>query len=99
MLKVPKYGVFYGPYLPEFSPNRGKYVPEKTPYLDTFHAVLYCRISQVLEESTHEMPWNWELFPKPEKSRNHACISECTAVPEKGSDIYLPKQTISLQFL
>ena len=22
-----------------FSPNKGKYGPEKTPYLDTFHAV------------------------------------------------------------
>ena len=27
-----KYGVFSGP-------NTGKYGPEKTPYLDTFHAV------------------------------------------------------------
>ena len=24
---------------PVFSPNTGKYGPEKTPYLDTFHAV------------------------------------------------------------
>ena len=30
-LKVSKYGVFSGP-------NTGKYGPEKTPYLDTFHA-------------------------------------------------------------
>ena len=29
---VSKYGVFS-------SPNAGKYGPEKTPYLDTFHAV------------------------------------------------------------
>ena len=28
----------YG-YLSVFSPNAGKYVPEKAPYLDTFHAV------------------------------------------------------------
>ena len=34
-----KYGVFSGPYFPVFSPNVGKYVPEKTPYLETFHAV------------------------------------------------------------
>ena len=43
-----KYGVFSGPYFPIFglnteiyifSPNIGKYGPEKTPYLDTFHAV------------------------------------------------------------
>ena len=27
------------PYLPVFSPNGGKYGPEKTPYLSTFHAV------------------------------------------------------------
>ena len=37
---VSKYGVFSGPYFPVFSPNTGKYGPEKTPYLDTFHAVL-----------------------------------------------------------
>ena len=27
------------PYLSIFSPNAGKYGPEKTPYLNTFHAV------------------------------------------------------------
>ena len=27
------------PYLSLFSPNAGKYGPEKNPYLDTFHAV------------------------------------------------------------
>ena len=27
-------------YLSVFSPNAGKYGPEKTPYLDTFHVVL-----------------------------------------------------------
>ena len=48
-----KYGVFSGPYFPAFgmnteryevsllfSPNAGKYSPGKTPYSDTFHAVL-----------------------------------------------------------
>ena len=50
--KVSTYGVFSGPYfsafglnrrdmeyLSVFSPNAEKYGPEKTPYLDTFHAV------------------------------------------------------------
>ena len=37
--KVSKYGVYSGPYFPVFSPNAGKYEPEKTPYLDTFHTV------------------------------------------------------------
>ena len=32
------YGVFSGLYLPVFSSDTGKYGPEKTPYLDTFHA-------------------------------------------------------------
>ena len=31
--KVSKYGDFSGPYFPVFG-------PEKTPYLDTFHAVI-----------------------------------------------------------
>ena len=34
--KLSKYGVFSGPYFTVFSPNTGKYGPEKTPYLDTF---------------------------------------------------------------
>ena len=38
--KVSKYRVISGPYFPVFSPNTGKYGPEITPYLDTFHAVL-----------------------------------------------------------
>ena len=34
-----KYGVISGLYFPVFSSNTGKYEPEITPYLDTFHAV------------------------------------------------------------
>ena len=34
-----KYVVFSGPYFHVFSPNTGKYRPEKTLYLDTFRAV------------------------------------------------------------
>ena len=37
--KVSKYGVFSGPYFPVFELNTEKYGPEKTPYLDTFHAL------------------------------------------------------------
>ena len=40
---VSKYGVFSGPHFPVFGPvfglNTGKYGPENTPCLDTFHAV------------------------------------------------------------
>ena len=38
--KASKYGVFCGPYFLVFSRNAGKYGPEKTPYLDTFHTVM-----------------------------------------------------------
>ena len=34
-----KYEFFSGPYFPAFGLNTGKYGPEKTPYLETFHAV------------------------------------------------------------
>ena len=37
--KVSKYGVISGPYFPVFGLNTGKYRPEITQYLDTFHAV------------------------------------------------------------
>ena len=32
---------FSGPLFPVFGQNTGKYGPEKTPYLDNFHAVGY----------------------------------------------------------
>ena len=35
---MPKYGVISGPYFSVFGLNTGKYEPEITPYLDTFHA-------------------------------------------------------------
>ena len=38
--KVSKYGVISAPYFPVFGLNTGKYGPEITPYLDTFHVVL-----------------------------------------------------------
>ena len=44
----------YTPYLSVFSPNTGKYGPEITPYLDTFHAVfgkIYIRIQEQKAES------------------------------------------------
>ena len=37
-----KYGVSSGPYFRVFNPNTGKYGPEITPYVDTFHTVLLC---------------------------------------------------------
>ena len=37
--KVSKYGVISGPYFHVFGLNTGKYGPEITPYLDTFHTV------------------------------------------------------------
>ena len=39
--KMSKYEVFSGPYFPGFIPNMGKYGPEKTPYLNTFYAVVF----------------------------------------------------------
>ena len=36
-----KYGGISGPYFPVFGLSTGKYGPEITPYLDTFHAVLF----------------------------------------------------------
>ena len=44
-----KYRVISGPYLPVFSPNRGRYGPEITPYLDTFHLVHIAAYIQSIE--------------------------------------------------
>ena len=45
--KVSKYWVLPNPYFPVFELNKGKYGPEKIPYMDTFHTVSgYCRSSR-----------------------------------------------------
>ena len=38
------------PYLSMLSPNTGKYEAEKTPYLDTFHAVLTSSPPEILRK-------------------------------------------------
>ena len=53
-----KYGVFSGPYCPVFSPNLGKCEPEKTPYLDTFHAVIF----ETGKSSLHGGLSGWSMF-------------------------------------
>ena len=59
MWKVSKHGVFSGPYFPVFGLNKeitgkygvnaGKYGTEKTPYLDTFHALYYLQNQELAE--------------------------------------------------
>ena len=39
--KVSRYEVISGPYFPVFGLNTGKYRPEITPDLNTFHAVFF----------------------------------------------------------
>ena len=72
--KVPKCGVFSGPYfvlsglISVFSPNMGKYGREKPPYSDTFHAVTrlhYVKDKkntfQVFLLPTFSILWNWRF--------------------------------------
>ena len=71
-----KYGVFSGPYfhvfgtntekyyLPLFSSNTGKFGPEKTPYLDTFHEVKI----QHMKDKNHDMK-NKIQYVKKQNSR------------------------------
>ena len=52
-----KYGDFSGPYFNVFGMNTGKYGPEKSPYLDTFHAVLIKFIYVYVF-----MHWSWQSY-------------------------------------
>ena len=38
-----------------FSPNMGKYGPEKTPYLDTFHAIMLSKVIGYDHDITQHM--------------------------------------------
>ena len=55
-----KYGVFSGPYFPAFEMNTGKYGLEKTPYLDTLHAVFISKYNE--KESWHMQSRGLETF-------------------------------------
>ena len=58
------------PYLSVFSPHTGKYGPEKTPYLDTFHVVSVYRNSPnstLVERGKIPLP----LTHTPEQKHNH----------------------------
>ena len=57
--RVSKYGVISGPYFPVYSPNTGKYGPEITPYLDTFHAVIVCET--LIHTKKYSDKINWYL--------------------------------------
>ena len=59
--KVSKYRVFSGPYFPVFGLNTGKYGPEKTPYLDIFHAVIAMLHTSNIFAGPEFM---WVFFPK-----------------------------------
>ena len=48
-------------YLFIFSPNAGNYGPEKTPYLDTFHAVKITQRRPILQYSFSHFPLNLEI--------------------------------------
>ena len=54
--KLSKCRVISGPYFPVFSANKGKYRPEITTYLDTFHAVNHL---------DHMIGLIWYLFCSP----------------------------------
>ena len=51
--KVSKYGVISGPYFPVFGLNTGKYGPEITPCLDTFHAVRVLVNDSYVDKAEH----------------------------------------------
>ena len=58
-----EHGVFSGPYFSPvglnmeryevFSRNAGNYGPEKTPYLDTFHAVIFASVFKMSNKKQH----------------------------------------------
>ena len=65
--KVSNYGVTSGPYFPVFSPNTGKYRPEITQYLDTFHVVY---------KSKHRFIWKGKQN-LPQKRFHLHCVQDC----------------------
>ena len=76
-LKVSRHGVISDSYFPEFSPNAGKYGPDITPYLDTFHAVYLNLIStsnyQTRSANSNILP---ECSCRNESFQHSCCVRE-----------------------
>ena len=62
--KVSEYGVFPDPYFPVFGLNTGIYGPEKTPYLETFHAVVGCGTTAIYSTLNTKFSWSFPIYLK-----------------------------------
>ena len=72
-----KCGVISGPYFPVLGLNTGKYGPEITPYLDTFHGVTTSRQQFKLSKSYFISPLKEpnDLSFRPTKNHKNLHIS------------------------
>ena len=71
--KVSKYGVFSRPFFPALRLNTGKYESEKTPHLDTFHAVF---VVLNLSPTCNTVTYSWTL-PQQSFPPNQITTSHC----------------------
>ena len=80
--KVSKYGVLSGPYFPAFGLNTGKYGPEITPHLDTFHALLFANLRMKVSSISKEIWHNKGSCPALTDRKKNFKIT--LKVPSKG---------------
>ena len=93
---VSKYGVISGPYFPVFGLNTGKYWPEITLYLGTFHAVIFYienhEYSNLLYQFTLEISFLPKMHPKFSRNQLNSFLLFCMKLKGIGllkSPIYL----------
>ena len=77
-----KYGVISDPYFVLLAPNIGKYGPEITLYLDTFHAVqLFQNSMQIQRDLAVKTLWKGML-----KFRLTASLTLCLSIVYKNNE-------------
>ena len=93
--KVPKHGAFSGPYFPVFSPNTGKYGPEKTPNLDTFQAVredkINCYLPNMIGDNRRSSPIIWDFY---DECEHHLELLWCGRNHPRSLGIFPMRSTI-----
>ena len=82
------YEVFY-----EFSPNTGKYRPEKTPYLYTFHAVSSIKDLQRIHDLKHTFPsaYRTAALKKQYQEKHLVCSSNISGI----AHVFIKKNSTS----
>ena len=92
--KVSEYGVFPDPYFPVLGLNTGIYGPEKTPYLETFHAVVGCGTTAIYSPLNTKFSWSFPIYLKIFRNYFYSNAKKMQIRQKPGKNVDLTKNSL-----